>query len=109
MQETNQSGFRLWLCNPRRYQPRPIKDAVSRCRRVERHYGDLDDLYDKDRLVSLLEHLACTPLGECRHRIPFRKGADASKGTASLRSAVKRYQEFRDGAAQQRVRPLPRR
>ena len=60
MQETNQSGFRLWLCNTRGYQPRPIKDAVSRCRRVERHYGDLDDLYDKDRLVSLLEHLVCT-------------------------------------------------
>ena len=99
MQETNESGFRLWLCNARGYQPRPIGDAVSRCHRVERYYGDLDDLYGKDRLVSLLEHLVCTPSGECRHRIRFREGADPGKGTASLRSAVKRYQEFRDSTA----------
>ena len=104
MQEANESGFRLWLRNARGYQPRPIGDAVSRCRRVELHYDaekiiDLDDLFGNDRLVSLLEHLVCTPSGKCRHRIPFRKGADPSKGTASLRSAVKRYQEFRDSAA----------
>ena len=94
----NESGFRLWLRNARGYQPRPITDAISRCRRVERHYGDLDDLYGNDRLVNLLEHLVCTPSGECRHRIPFRKGADPGTGTASLRTAITRYREFRDSA-----------
>lgn len=95
----NESGFRLWLYNARSYQSRPIMDAISRCRRVERHYGDLDDHYDNDRLAGLLEHLVCTPSGECRHCIPFRKGADPGKGTASLRTAITRYQEFRGGVA----------
>ena len=99
MQETNDSGFRLWLRNVKGYQSRSIVDAVSRCRRVEGHYGDLDALYGKDRLVSLLEYLVCLPSGKARHGIPFRKGANPSNGTASLRSAVKRYQEFRDSAA----------
>ena len=100
MQEANESDFRLWLRDSRGYQPRPIGDAISRCRRVEHHLQcDLDDLYDNNRLVSLLEHLVYTPSGKCRHCIPFRKGADPSKGTASLRSAVKRYQEFRDSSA----------
>ena len=52
MQQTNESGFRLWLCNARGDQARPIGDAVSRCRWVEHYYGDLDELYGKDRLVE---------------------------------------------------------
>ena len=100
MQEANRDGFRRWLQKTKRYQPRPISDAVSRRSRVERHFGDLDDLYDEDRLGSLLDHLICTLGGECRHRIPSRKGADAGKGTSSLKSAVKRYQKFRDSAAE---------
>ena len=105
MQEANEISFRRWLQDAKNYQPRPIGDAVSRCRRVEYHYGDLDDLYDKDRLEKLLGLLICTPAGECRHRIPFRRGADAGKGTASLKSAVKRYQEFRDSIAARYVTP----
>ena len=107
MREVNESGFRQWLQNAKHYQPRPVGDAVSRCRRVERHYGDLDDFYDEDRLVDLLNLLVCSPSGKCRHRIPFRRGADAVDGTASLKSAVKRYQEFRDSIAGRPVRQSP--
>ena len=95
----NETGFRRWLRDVKCYQPRPVGDAVSRCRRVELHYDDLDTLYDEDRLDRLLERLVCTPSGECRHCISFREGADRSKGTASLKSAVKRYQEFRNDTA----------
>ena len=96
MKEPNKSSFRRWLQRELDYQPGPINDALSRCQRVERCYGPLDDLYDKDRLVSLLTTLVCSPSGQPRHRIPFSQGADTQKGTASLRSAVTRYQEFRN-------------
>ena len=99
MQETNERGFRLWLKESKNYQTNPISDAISRCRRVEKHYGDLDDLYEEGRLVGLLENLVCNASGVPRHRIPFQECADPVTGTASLRSAVRRYQEFRDSTA----------
>jgi hypothetical protein len=32
-------------------------DAMSRCRRVERYQGDLDDHYRGDKMTGLLSHL----------------------------------------------------
>lgn len=96
MKETNEDGFRRWLRASRRYGDPAIRDTISRCRRVERHYGDLDCLYDQGRIVILLDDLQCSPAGQPSHRIPFRKGAKPIEGTASLRHAVSRYREFRD-------------
>ena len=48
--------------------------------RVERHYGDLDKLYEEDRLAEAL-----------KAEIP----GVADKGRAAYRTAVRRYREYR--------------
>ena len=97
MQETNESGFRRWLRTDKRYQPRSISDAVSRCHRVERFEGDLDAHYDADGLAGLMDRL--NPKRPEEHRV--RIDGNIYKGTATLKSAVVLYRDFRDAGSGQ--------
>lgn len=82
---------------------RVVKDYISRCRKVEKYEGDLDIHFKHDKGQSLIRKLTYTKDDEqkCReplHSIPFegKKGYKTIyDGTASLRSAVKTYFEFK--------------
>ena len=67
---------------------------ISNCRRVERHEGDLDSFYDSDELDGLLQRL--NP-GEPEHGIPI--AGDMYNGTATLKTAVSLYRDFRRGGS----------
>ena len=67
---------------------------VGRCRRVERHEGDLDAHYDRDRLVGLLKRLKP---GRPKHKVPIN--GNVYGGTAELQSTVRFYRDFRDARA----------
>lgn len=95
MRSDTESELRRWLKDLRQISDPAIKDAISRCKRVEKTYGDLDELFDQDRIDSLLEMLQCSPSGKPRHSIRFREGADPINGTASLRSAVSAYRDYK--------------
>ena len=95
MRESTESAFRLWLKRSRLLGDTSTRDTISRCRRVERHYGDLDELFDQGRIAGVLEVLCCSPSGQPLHRIPFRLTANPVTGTASIKSAVAAYREFR--------------
>ena len=86
--------FKDWLQVDRKQIATTIASRVSNCRRVERFEGDLDDHYDADGLKGLLDRL--NP-GEPRHRIPI--DGDASDGTATLKSAVRLYRDFRNASS----------
>ncbi len=81
--------FTAYLENYTRLDTRPRGDCISRCKRVEKHLGDLDDFYSEDGLESLLHTLTydlnCIPIN-----------GDKTAGMASLKNAVKKYKEFRD-------------
>lgn len=98
MKESTEAAFRLWLRYVRQNSDRVITDKVSRCGRVEKHYGDLDDLFDQGRIEPLLDELCCSPSGEPLHRIPLDDvpSANHAKSTSSLKNAVKAYLEFRN-------------
>ena len=87
-----ESAFRAWL-RPQ-ILAKSVNDYVSDLKRVERYYGDLDQHYDTDRLVALLDELRCSPTEQPLHHIPIR--GNVPNVTSTLRSAVRRYKGFRD-------------
>ena len=105
MNEGTESAFRLWLKTTRGNSDSVIRDKISRCRRVERHYGDLDEL-DQGRIEHLLELLCSSPSGEPRHGIPIRSGSNLAKVTSDLKNAVRAYLEFRCSRAEPQIQPL---
>jgi hypothetical protein len=81
---------------------RVVSDCISRCRRVQKHEGDLHEHFINDRGKSLIEKLHYT-MEEAhqeikpRHSIEFRgrKGfKSVYEGTQSLNTAVKHYFEY---------------
>jgi endonuclease len=90
-------AFALWM-RPQ-YTESSAENRVSRVRRVEAVYGDLDALYDKDRLASLISELTYSTRDQQQKRLnPTRiiMNGELHKGLASLKNAVARYREFRD-------------
>ena len=81
--------FKAWLAGEQ--APGTVTSRISNCRRIERHEGDLDCHYDADGLVGLLARL--NP-ARPEHTIPI--DGDVSNGTATLRSAVRIYRNFRN-------------
>lgn len=97
----HEEQFRNWLVT-QGLQDRPISDALSRCRRVEGLLGSLDGHWDGDRLRGVLGKLEYSA-DDRRMNQPNRSGiaieGDTYNGLASLRSAIRRYAEFRSARA----------
>lgn len=88
-----------WL-KAREYAPNTIKLQMARAKKVEQWAGDLDGLFDQDRLDSLLRSLTVT-YGDnphepprLNHSIPIGS-SEPKKMTASYRSAINLYRKFR--------------
>jgi hypothetical protein len=102
--------FRAWLdC---RFPP-PVGTALSRfenCRRIEKHYGDLDCHHRQDRLQSIFDSLAYST-DDKRHGRPNPSpipliGCDLYNNLAMYRQALRLYEAFCDG--QQAIpNPMP--
>lgn len=88
--------FEAWLAGERELAPKTVRSRINNCERVERYEGDLDAHYAADELAGLLDRL--NP-AKPKHKIPIK--GNVYKGTATLRSAVRLYRDFRDagGAA----------
>ena len=86
--------FRAWMNVDRKLAPASAVSSMSRCRRVERHYGNLDTHYDRDRLVGLLDRLRPD---RPNHSVPL--SGNVRHGTDTLQSAVRLYRDFRDARA----------
>lgn len=91
-------AYSQWL-RRQKYQASTISAQMHRAGRVEEYYGDLDELYARDRLTSLIETLRYSADDKRRDRpnpskIPFE--GDSRNNLASYRDAVKRYRKFRD-------------
>jgi hypothetical protein len=89
-------NYRNWLL-AQNYQSGTITAQMHRAGRVEEHYGELDDLFNKDRLESLIIGLTYTTQDRRNNRqnetkIPFV--GNAYNNLASYRDAVRRYRRF---------------
>ena len=73
---------------------------ISDAKRVEAHYGDLDERFDEDGLSAVLDELRYSKDDE-RHDRPIPLGLD-NKGNVynclgGYRTSVRLYREFREG------------
>ena len=100
-----ENSFRSWLSNERRnprgtsLDVRTVGSRLSNCRTVERYEGDLDRHFDQDHLCGLLNPSRTprrTNAGTDPLVTKFQLTATFYNGTASLRSAVSLYIEFRE-------------
>ncbi len=87
-----EEAFRDWLRVERGLDVGSVGSRLSNCRRVERYEGDLDALYDCDELAGLLRRLNPAEPG---HEI--RIAGNAYNVTATLKTAVGLYRDFRRG------------
>ena len=95
-------AFRDWL--DARYPPTAASTRFSNVARVEHWCGDLDVHFAADGFASLLSDLEYTTdderAGKANHTpIEFRPGSNLRNGLATLRSALRRYSDFRAGVA----------
>lgn len=95
-----EDAFRSWLLNSRGYGTGTVSSRVSNCKTVESYEGDLDQLFDQDKLRGLIDKLTYSKSDEqqnrpARHQIPIN--GNVYSGTATLRSAVSLYKQFREG------------
>ena len=100
MQKTR---FKTWMASERKRKlnDRTVSSRMSDCERVEEFEGDLDDHFDTDELGQLIERLAYTKEDERhgrepKHNVPI--SGDIYNVSATLKSAVKLYREFRRSA-----------
>ena len=111
-------AFREWLNHNTELSERPIGDAVSRVKRVERGLPemlggvDLDAEYARDQLDSVIRALEYTLEDVHNHREPpdgivFKFGHDDARfyekireGLSSLHYAVQLYRNFCDAENQ---------
>lgn len=80
---------------------RTIGSRNRNCKRVEQYEDDLDSLFDSDRLASLLERLTystedATYGRSPKHKVPI--AGNVRMGTATLKTAVSLYREFRNSS-----------
>ena len=80
----NKHGFKEWL-EQRGLKKNSVTTHLSDARRVEKHCGDLDQLYKAHRLVD-------TAIGGLVAEVP----GIAAKNRSSYRAAVRRYREYRE-------------
>ena len=95
----NKDLFHNWLKSFKKLDSTTSSTRSSNCLRIERFYGDLDEQYNADRCVSLIEQLTYTTtdkkLGnKPKHNIPI--DGDIYNGTHTLKAALKLYIEFKD-------------
>ena len=92
-----QERYKAWL-ELQRYQANTIAAQMHRVGRVEEHYGNLDEHFEKDQLSSVIEELRYSTADRQANRpnpskIPFN--GDPYSNLASYRDAVNRYKKFR--------------
>ena len=100
--------FRAWLAGHKGMNEAVVGCRNSECSRVERYYGDLDDLYAKGEFDELIEQFRYSKDDQrrgvpARHKVPI--DGDVHDGSAALKAALRRYKEFL--AHYDRGDPLP--
>ena len=97
-----EAKYRQYLEEKKDYQENSIKTQISRARRVEECYGDLDKHYAQDRMASVIEELKYSRGDQQSNRLNPSKikiQGDIYNNLDSYRHAVENYRNFRDEIA----------
>lgn len=91
--------FKQWLTPKYPDSKGTVSSRLSNCRNVEKHYGDLDILYSRNKCSQLLDELSYSADDEfknlpAQHKIPIN--GNIREVSATLKQAVSLYVAFRD-------------
>ena len=91
------SQFYNWLTD-NKYDERTISSRLSNCRRIEEFEGDLDDHFNRNSGVILIDRLQYSAQdqrrgAQAKHSIPIN--GNVYNGTATFRSAANLYFKFK--------------
>jgi 5-methylcytosine-specific restriction enzyme B len=90
--------FRAWM-QAQGQASNTVSTRLADARRVERHYGDLDEAYEADGFAAILEDLAYSAEDNAAGKPNTSKiqiDGDPYKSLASYRSALSVYRQFRE-------------
>jgi len=94
----NTSDFEAWMLRTGN-DPAATRSRTSNLRRLEQYYEELDALYERDNLTSLLTGLAYTKDDDRAAKLnpsPVPIDGNLYNGLATLRAAVNLYKRFRE-------------
>lgn len=89
--------FKDWLIK-KGYDLNTINSRIGNCSTLEQTYGNLDEHYTKDRLISVSNFIKYSKQDErdgAKPHAPLQITGDIYKGLASLRQGLARYTEFK--------------
>ncbi len=98
--DMNEAGFREWL--EANYKPNTVSTKLSEARRLDAAYGDLDRLYDQDRLDSVARSLAYSTKNRAEGKPNPSKlelTGDPYVALSGMVTAVNFYRNFREGVS----------
>lgn len=96
-----EAEFRAWM-QGQGNASNTVSTRLADARRVERHYGDLDEAFERDGFASILEDLAYSADDNAAGKpntSKIRIDGDTYKSLASYRSALSVYRQFRENAS----------
>ena len=96
----NESGFRDWLRT--NYKPNTVSTKLSECRNLAAAYGDLDRLYDADRLDGVMRDLTYSAEDRAAQRPNPSKliiSSDLYRDLSNYRTSITYYRNFREGVS----------
>ncbi len=95
----NRNSFYRWLKIIKKYDRETCNLRVENCREIENYYGNLDQIYAKDKFESLREEFKYSAEEQKKdippkHKVPISE--DIYNKTTTLRNALNLYSEFKD-------------
>lgn len=106
----NRNSFYKWLKTIKKLNERTCNARTSNCMRIEKYYGDLDEIYERDKCKSLLSELTYSTKEyenniAPKHKIPI--DGNQYTGTQTLRSALNLFIEFKENKLLENIMTLP--
>lgn len=94
-----QKEFKSWLEKKYLDSPTTVSNRLSNCKNIEKFYGDLDEVYEKDECNLIINELTYSTEDERenkqqRHLIPIN--GNIRTGSATLKQAIRLYVEFKE-------------
>lgn len=94
----DEAGFRQWL--EANYAPNTVQTKLSEARQLRAAYGDLDALYDGDRLEGVMQTLRYTAADKAAGRPNPSKlnlRNDLNRDLSAYRTTINYYRRYREG------------
>ena len=85
--------FKSYLKNDLNYGDTTITSRINNLKRIEKHYGDLEEIFEEDQFLKLFSLLTLKKGQKAKHKIDIK--GEAYTGTATLKSALGLYYEYK--------------